>query len=211
MLILKVVLHCTMTFHSLNDFFMKMYLVLTVIILALPLFTYSQKKTEPKETTVLPTDIYSNFEQRPRAGKSYLVLKSETGKIIFEDTIENGQCISCYERLTEKADSFYSKMKLNEAAILYTSAFKLNNDKGKIKHRYKAACSWTILNNKENAFAELKRIVFVGKYSNYYQINSDDCFKPLHNDSRWKEIVEGVKKNLKEAEEKLNKEMIIEQ
>ena len=184
---------------------MKIYLLPFVIIIAMPLISNSQKKIDTTETKVLPTDIHSNFDQRPRTGnsKSYLVLKNEAGKIIFEDTIENGECISCYEKLTEQADSFYSKKKLNEAVSLYSSAFKLNNDKGKIKHRYKAACSWTLLNNKDNAFAELKRIVFVGKYSNYHQINSDDCFKPLHNDSRWQEILEGVKRNMKEVGEKL--------
>ena len=88
---------------------------------------------------------------------------------------------------------------MRDAVSLYSIAFKLNGDKAKVKHRLNAACGWTILTNKENAFAELERIVFVGKLTNYFAVASNDCLKPLQTDARWQKILDGIRANMKEA------------
>ena len=173
-----------------------------IFLFLFPVASIAQKQQDTAVTKALPTDIYDNFERQKNtaAPKSYIIIKSETpGKILFEGAINNNQCSSCYEKLAGLADSCFQNKHFKDAVLLYSNAFKLNNNKGKIKHRLNAACAWTILGNNEAAFSELNRIVFVGKFTNYFHVESNDCFKPLHSDKRWVEILEGLKANLYES------------
>lgn len=166
------------------------YAYFILLLFLFPVTSIAQKQKDTAVTKVLPTDIYDNF-------------KREKNPILFEGSTIDKQCSSCYEKITELADSCYNNKDFKHAVLLYSNAFKLNNDKGKIKHRLNAACAWTILGNKEAAFSELQRIVFVGKFTNYFHMDSNECFKPLHSDKRWQEILEGVKSNLYESGRRL--------
>ena len=146
---------------------MKLLIYLLIVISSLSLNTYAQAKNDTNKTIIYESDIYNNFKQEPGKNRGYFVLKNkETGKVLYEDWINNKQCPECYDKMTNRADSFYNKKGMLDAAYLYFAAFKLNNDKGKVKHRYNAACAWVQLNNYENAFGELWRIAFIAKYHN---------------------------------------------
>ncbi len=186
---------------------MKISFILPLIcLLTFVQDSHAQKTTDSSRSAILSTDIYSNVRQSPYPGRKLLVLKDETGSILFEDSLTNDLCPSCYAKLTNRADSLYGNRNIHSAVVLYSTAFKLNNDRGKVKHRYNAACCWTMLNNKDKAFEELGRIVTGGKYHNYYQLTTDACFVPLHNDPRWNRIVEQAQKNGKAAQDQLNRD-----
>jgi hypothetical protein len=168
--------------------------------------------TSSAKTDTIPNDSYDNFKNRPNYSQSYVVVKSkETGKILYEQNLENGKCVDCYDKLTFMADSCYKKKNYSDAVILYTSAFTLNDNKGKVKHRLTSACSQVKLNNFDDAFENLNKVVFGAKFHNIYEISSNDCFKPLQKDVRWAKLIDGINKNLEEVQKKIKAETPIEQ
>ena len=168
--------------------------------------------TNSIKNDTIPNNSYDNFKNKPNYSPSYVVVKSKvTGKILYEHNIENGKCAECYDKLTLKADSCYKNKNYTDAAILYTSAFILNDNKVKVKHRLTAACSQVKLNNFDDAFENLNKVVFGAKFHNIYEISSNDCFKPLQKDVRWTKLIEGINKNLDEVQQKLKAETPIEQ
>lgn len=165
------------------------------------------------KTDTIPNDSFDNFKNRPNHLPSYLVVKSKgTGRILYEQNIENGKLAECYDQLTLKADSCYKSKNYSDAATLYVSAFRMNdNNKGKVKHRLNAACSQVKLNDFDNAFENLNKVVFVAKFYNLYEISSNDCFKALQKDVRWTKLIDGIIKNLDAVQQKLKAETPIEQ
>jgi tetratricopeptide (TPR) repeat protein len=190
----------------------KVVVISSVIFILLSNSSSAQKKTKPDTTIVLPTDIYDNFKSGSNNTKSYVSIKSEkTGKIIYEDSVINRDCAACYDKITFKADSLYKLTEYSDAVKMYEIAFILNKDKGKVKHRYNAACCWTQLNKKDLAFRQLQKIVTIGKYYNTYQISSDVCFTPLHTDPKWNLLLTEVEKNKINTQKKLSNIPVIEQ
>ncbi|MGB4772797.1 MAG: hypothetical protein WBP58_15135 [Chitinophagaceae bacterium] len=153
-------------------------------------------------------DSYDNFNQKPNPNQAYFVIKSPTtGKEYFSGRLQDHKCPDCYNDITAIGDSLYERKNFADAVFLYNTAFSLNSDKGKVKHRYKAACAWVVLGNADSAFNQLNRLVHVGKYNNTYEISSDGCFQPLHNDKRWAPLMDAVEENARQVQEKLKKEM----
>lgn len=184
----------------------------TFLLIALTFGIKVTAQTNNTQIDTIPNDSYDNFKNKPNYSPSYVVIKSkESGKILFEQNIENGKCGECYDKITSKADSCFKKKNYIDAVALYTSAFKLNDNKGKVKHRLNAACGLVNLNDFENAFENLNRVVFGAKFHNIYEITSNDCFKPLQQDARWAKLIEGINKNLDEVQKKLKAETPIEQ
>ena len=112
-----------------------------------------------------------------------------------------------YLEYINKADSFLYKNQYLEATLNYSKAFEINNGLGRIKDRYNAACCWATLNNKDSAFYQLSRISRVPTYSDYEKFESEEALTTLHNDIRWKTIIDKLKENKKNIEIMLQTEM----
>lgn len=127
----------------------------------------------------------------------------ETGKELFRAGLQNGQCKQCYDRLTAIADSFYVLKKMSMASKSYTSAFFLNNNLGKVKHRLKAACAFTVLNENDKAMDQLEKVVFGAGFVNHHLITQEDCFTPLRAHKSWGKLLEQLNKNVEAAKQQL--------
>lgn len=106
--------------------------------------------------------------------------------------------------LCAKADSLYQAGKYEASAWTYSSAFKANGWKGSSYDRYNAACSWALAKQPDSAIFYLQRAV-LGGYNNYSHISKDKDLVSLHEDKRWKQVLEDVKANKEKAEANLNK------
>lgn len=169
-------------------------------------------KAQAEIADTVPKHSYDNFQNRSGYASSYVIIKSkETGKVLYEHEAEKGVCTACYDGLTLKADSCYKLRNYADAAVLYNAAFVLNVDKGKVKHRLNAACSFTRINDFDKAFDNLNRVVFVAKFRNLDEIANSDCYKPLQKDARWAKLIEGISRNLEEVEQKIKIEQPVDQ
>lgn len=155
---------------------------------------------EQDTTRILTNDIYHNFSADAK-GPYELVLRDRSGgKILFKRTIAGDSCSTCYNPLTNIADTFFMKKQYAPAISVYTLAFRLNKDLGRVRHRFQVAEAYAALGKKDSAFAELKRVVTGGKYYNPYHLEGSELLKSLQPDPRWKPLIEEVKANLKEVE-----------
>jgi hypothetical protein len=107
-----------------------------------------------------------------------------------------------YFRLTKEADSLFKAKNYKGAAILFSSAFKINGGKGLIPDRYNAGCAWALVNQPDSAFAELERIVTKGTYDDFDLISTDPDLTSLHKDKRWEPMMAIIKENKKKNKEK---------
>jgi hypothetical protein len=113
-----------------------------------------------------------------------------------------------YLELCKKADSLYNAKDYKNSAYTFSAAFKANGWRGSINDRYNAACSWALANIPDSAFFYLQRAVFIGGYMNYSHISTDPDLTMLHEDKRWKVLLEKVKENKVKAEANLNKPLV---
>lgn len=109
-----------------------------------------------------------------------------------------------YFSLVKKADSLYNAKDYKNSTKVYSAAFKVNGWKGAPNDRYNAACSAALANIPDTAFFYLERAI-KGGYQNYKHISTDSDLAILHEDKRWKNILEKVKENKDKAEANLNK------
>jgi hypothetical protein len=98
----------------------------------------------------------------------------------------------------------FAKKEYENAGTVYAAAFELNDDKGKVKHRYNAARSFAVTKNPDAAFIQLEKIVFSGKYYNTMEISNEKSFVSLHSDPKWKSLMKGVEANFQKLQEELN-------
>jgi hypothetical protein len=115
-----------------------------------------------------------------------------------------------YSALVKKADSLYNAGNYKVSALTYSAAFKANDWTGSSIDRYNAACSWALANNSDSSFFQLNRIATKANYINYGHITSDPDLNSLHNDKRWKPLLEIIKQNKEKAEVNLNKPLVSE-
>jgi hypothetical protein len=167
----------------------------------------AQVKSQKDSTTkVLATDDYSIHNKNPSRQPGTLYTKDKATNTFTEDTTSESR-LELYNKLTHQGDSLYKKNEYANAVSFYSLAFKVNGDQGKVKHRYNAACCYSVLNMNDNAFKELYRIATKGKYYNYFEISSEKKLENLHNDNRWTKVLELIKKNANAFEQKLNSEI----
>lgn len=100
-----------------------------------------------------------------------------------------------YQDFIIKSDSLYKVKNYLNSAENYSLAFKSFGWKGFVEDRYKAARSWALAEKRDSAFSQLNRIAIKAKYSEYDLIVKDTALKLLHNDNRWQELIEMVKRN----------------
>lgn len=115
-----------------------------------------------------------------------------------------------YSVLVKKADFLYNIKEFKSSALTYTAAFRANGWTGTPNDRYNAACSWALANNLDSAFFQLNRIATRAKYMNYGHITTDSDLNSLHNDKRWKPLLEIIKQNKEKADANLNKPLVAE-
>jgi hypothetical protein len=113
-----------------------------------------------------------------------------------------------YFDLVKKADSLYNAKDFRNSANKYSEAFKANGWKGFPNDRYNAACSWALTAVPDSAFFQLDRIATKSNYTNYEHITTDPDLNSLHNDNRWKPLLEKIKQNKDKAEANLNKPLV---
>jgi len=113
-----------------------------------------------------------------------------------------------YSALVIVADSLYNAKNYKSSANKYSEAFKVNDWKALPDDRYNAAGSWAMAAVPDSAFYQLERIATRSNYTNYNYIATDTNFNSLHNDNRWKSLLEKIKQNKDKAEVNLNKPLV---
>jgi len=104
-----------------------------------------------------------------------------------------------FDLLIRKADSLYQIKDFLNSGFAFSEAFKSPESKPTSNHRYNAACSWALANNPDSAFFQLNYITAINNYTNYGNLKSDPDLISLHNDSRWKSLLESVLANKKKT------------
>jgi hypothetical protein len=100
-----------------------------------------------------------------------------------------------YEILIRKADSLYQEKKFEESAFAFSDAFKSADARIPTNHRYNAACSWALANYPDSAFSNLNYIATFMGYTNFGHVKSDPDLISLHNDKRWKPLLDEIQAN----------------
>lgn len=106
------------------------------------------------------------------------------------------------------ADSLYKIKEYKKSAISYSEAFRTNEWKGQVQDRYNAACTWALTNNPDSAFFQLNKIFTKGNYIDYEHLITDKDLSLLHNDIRWKTLLEIITQNKEKAEVTLDKSLV---
>jgi hypothetical protein len=127
-----------------------------------------------------------------------LILSMITINHVFAQEIPNE-----YYKLVNEADSLYEVAEYKASAFTYSAAMQKIGGKALIHDRYNAACSWALANYPDSAFYHLHRLA-VNKYDYYLSIMTDSDLYSLHNDKRWKPLLETIKQNKKENNSQLN-------
>jgi hypothetical protein len=110
-----------------------------------------------------------------------------------------------YDALIKKADSLYTTTDYKNSGLAYSKAFEIKDAKSNKNHHYNAACSWALSNIPDSSFVHLNIVVSKMNYINYSHITTDTDLNSLHNDLRWKSLIENIKQNKEKAERNFNK------
>jgi hypothetical protein len=100
-----------------------------------------------------------------------------------------------YKSFTKEAEKLFDSKEYLKSAQHYSKAFKVYGWKGSATDRYKAAKAWTLAKQPDSAFYSLEKLVYNLWFSEYDKLTTDTVFNPLHNDSRWKPLLEQTKLN----------------
>lgn len=99
-----------------------------------------------------------------------------------------------YDALINKCFSLYSAKDYKNAAISATEAINLVGNKADNRIRKFAAFCWALADNSDSAFYQLNIIANLENltFPDYVMIAPDGDFSSLHNDPRWKEVLEKI-------------------
>jgi pimeloyl-ACP methyl ester carboxylesterase len=122
-----------------------------------------------------------------------------SGLLICSASIFGQSITRKYDFLIRKADSLYQVKDFKNSAFAFSAAFIAPDSRITINHRYNAACSWALANYPDSAFYNLDYISTLMNYTNSGHITSDPDLISLHNDSRWKSLLESIQANKKKA------------
>jgi len=98
-----------------------------------------------------------------------------------------------YFTLCERGDSLFHAGKFLQSAQTYEAAFASFDRKGLINDRYYAARGWAKANQPDSALSHLETIVYKGRYAGHDRLTSDSDFNSLHNNKRWKNLIDTSK------------------
>jgi len=111
-----------------------------------------------------------------------------------------GQSQNHYDYYVKQAKKLYLEKQFLKSAQSYSQAFSSNGNLGRVDHRYSAACSWSMVPERDSAFYQLAKCVKAG-FDEYFKVASDTTFSSLENDPRW-EVLLGQVKNNREVSDK---------
>jgi len=153
-----------------------------------------------------PQNQYYNYSNKLNVDNGVIEVKGKNNELIRKIYLTSNKS-EHYNILTAIADSFFLQQNYNSAAVLYKQAIALNNNLGKVKHRYNLACSLASSENVDDAFIQLQIMVTKGKFSDKKQIENEKLLFPLKKDKRWSEILSLIEDNLKNVQDALNFEI----
>ncbi len=114
-----------------------------------------------------------------------------------------------YDGYINVADSLFQVKNYKLAAVNYSNAFKANNWRGTIEHRYLAARAWSMASETDSAFYQLNKIANSGNYINYERLIVEPALQNLHNDERWTSTTKVIDANQLLAEPKLDRKLAL--
>lgn len=123
------------------------------------------------------------------------------GFLIFSSC--NRQNPEEYNELIAEARELSEAGEYENSGEKYSEAFAAVEGSVSLSHQYEAARAWALANEKDAAFEQLFKITNEGKYSDLWQISSDQTFNSLRTDERWMTVLRNVSENKKEAEVEL--------
>ncbi|WP_373552629.1 DUF6624 domain-containing protein [Haliscomenobacter sp.] len=94
----------------------------------------------------------------------------------------------------KSADSLFKIPNYPLAAQHYSQAFKSFEGKGFMSDRYQAACAWARTGLADSAFFQLEKIVWKGKFDEYFRILADSNLVSLHTNTRWEPLITQVRR-----------------
>lgn len=113
-----------------------------------------------------------------------------------------------YQKYAREADSLYQAKDYLNSAHKFSEAFKSNGWKGTSNDRYNAACSWALAGIADSAFFQLDRIAKRSNYTNLNHITNDSDLNSLHQDVRWKPLIDMIRQNKEKEEANLDKVLV---
>ena len=108
-----------------------------------------------------------------------------------------------YNKWILKGFELYSTGQYKPAAEAYAKAFKAAP--AVPEDRYNAACAWAMASLPDSAFSNLRHLATKDNFTDIATLEKDKDLASLHADKRWTIILEQVKKNKYEAENRFNK------
>ena len=114
-----------------------------------------------------------------------------------------------YDGYIKVADSLFQMRSYKLAAVNYSNAFKTNNWRGTIEHRYQATRAWSMASELDSAFYHLNKIAISGNYVNYERLIAEPALKKLHKDKRWTPITKMIDASQLLAEPKLDRKLAL--
>lgn len=100
-----------------------------------------------------------------------------------------------YYTLVKQADSLYKSKNYLASAQSYSEAFKSFNWLAYREDRYKAARTWAKAGNPDSAFYQLDAIERRSNFTDLGRLKKEADFTSLHQDQRWKTLLEKVEEN----------------
>ena len=175
-------------------------IILTYLFSILILFLNAQK--EIKNTNI----SYDNFNNKINLNNILFEIKSSDNKTIkkiylSENKLEN------YNTLTSVADSLFFHQNYELASSIYLQAIKLNDNLGKVRHRYNLACSLATLNKTNEAFDQLDIIINKSKFSDKKLIINEELLNNLKTDAKWDKLIKKIDYDLRIIQDSLNNEI----
>lgn len=147
---------------------------------------------------------------RSNANKLFELLQAnkniKSQKVIFEDESHGSVVLPATSRgvrylyqnkvkaLKEAANQYYKKKDYQNGIASLKKAFELAPNEIELGDKYNIACFYALVEDKENAFQYLKKVINM-KYDNYDHIKKDKDFVNLYSDPRWEKILNAVKEN----------------
>ncbi len=115
-----------------------------------------------------------------------------------------------YDAYVEEATKLYDSKEYKKSADKYKEAFDQLEGKAYPYDRYRAACSYALAKDKDQAFYHLFRLAENPntKYSEVNQLTADADLKNLHKDKRWTKLIEIVKTNKQENEKEFDHALV---
>jgi len=114
-----------------------------------------------------------------------------------------------YGYFIKNADSLMQAKSYESAATNFSRAFRTNNWKGAIDHRYNAARAWSMAEQADSAFYHLFKIANSGNYINSERLVNEPDLLSLHKDKRWTPLLKAIDENQLKAEPMLDRKLAL--